>query len=159
MQKSCCGLLKMLMLGNSMSISIFITFCLFTSMNPRPSLLYMTHKEQNKKEKIQNRRKNAPKQGRDLGSVICTHSNWKIEVLLRISDPETIFKRKKNQINEENQCIRMYVSKCVSVVVMCVACVHVQGTRHILSTHAIHPLLFYMHFSSNYRHVMKVRIY
>ena len=49
---------------------------------------------------------------RNLGSVIYTHSNWKIEVILRISGPQIIFNRKKKVI-EENHCVGMCVCVCV----------------------------------------------
>lgn len=155
MQKSCWWLSKMLMLQSSMSISIFITFCLFTSVDYKL-------KEQNRRGgggDAERRAEETPKQGSDLSSVICTHSKWKIEVILRMSVPKTIFNRKKYQIIEkQTMCVCVSVCDIWSVSVwyayMCMCRISVTFCPPVLSVPC-----FYMHFCSDYRDVMNVRIY
>lgn len=64
--------------------------------------------QKGKKKRIEKRtlptRQELDNVSRNLGSVIYTHSNWKIEVILRISGPQIIFNRKK-KIIEENHCV------------------------------------------------------
>lgn len=124
------GSIEMLMLWSVGNISIFITFCLFTSRNSRPFLHAVSKSEQN-------RRKNTPKTRQ--ASIICTHSTWKLKVIFRISGLKLFStEKKRKQTIEENQCV------CVYTQVGGWLCVYIRVCGVIASlSHPFYPLPLY----------------